>query len=277
MPDEFVIEDDPTEQTHDQDVDVQGQDSPPEEPAARAAYFENKFKEEQLSTRGLTADKKRLESIVDDERTSKKFWEEQAKTKTAAGQPVDTAKDQAVDDALEGFDLAELTVDDEGGKKLLAIVEARLAKKYKNHVSPEEVEAAIDRRLNSIVAQGQLGERFPELSNADSEFTKKVNARAVQLAKDPMCEGMSQIAMMRLAAAEVDSETGGKARERSEDREARVARQSVNGRGGPSRSGQKGSTELTPQQKKFAKIAGISEKEYAENANITTYPTLGSQ
>ena len=281
MPDEIVIEDDPTETTDDQKTDAPVQDTAPEEPAARAAYFEKKFQEENLAARGLAADKKRLEGIVEDERTSKKFWEEQAKTgKAALATATDSKKAEAVDDAIEGFDLAELTVADDGGKRLIQNVKKALAKEYAGYVKPEDVEAAIDRRLNTIVAQGKLAERFPDLTDTESDFTKKVNARTVQLAKDPECEGMSQIALMRLAAAEVESENGGRKKERengSADREARIGRQSVQGKG--PRQTTKPSTELTNEQKKFARIAGITEEEYAKEARegIRTYPTLGPQ
>lgn len=289
MPDEIVIEDDSLQANDDQQhVDEPVQDTPPEEPAARAAYFETKFKEEELARRGAEQDKKRLEGIVEDERTSKGFWKQQAEAKAAEPSKPTKAEAQkadALDDVIEGFDLGQLAVETgtEGGKKLLGIVigevEKRLERKYANHVKPDDVEAAIDRRLNTIVAQGRLAERFPDLADTESEFTKKVNARTVQLAKDPGCEGMSQIALMRLAAAEVESENGGKAKRENGngDREARVNRQSVQGRG--PRQTAKPSTELNEQQKKFARIAGITDAEYAKEANegIRTYPTLGSQ
>ncbi len=280
MADEIVIEDDPTETTDDQKTDAPVQDNPPEEPAARAAFYEAQFKEERLKARELAADKKRLEGMFEDERTSKKYWEGEAKARPVTQTPSEVRKADAVDEVIEEFDLAELTVAEDGGKRLVQHVKKELAKEYKGYVKPEDVEAAIDRRLNTIVAQGKLAERFPELTDVESDFTKKVNARTVQLAKDPECEGMSQIALMRLAAAEVETENGGRARERENgnaDREARIGRQSVQGRG--PRQTTKPSTELTAEQKKFARIAGITEEEYAKEANagIRTYPTLGPQ
>jgi hypothetical protein len=269
MPDEIVIEDDPTTNDDQRYADRSVQNTPPEEPAARAAYFEAKFNEEALSKREALSDLKRTQGIVEDERTSKKYWEEQAKGRTA-GPADDPQKEAAVDDAIEPFDLAELTVAEDGGQQLVQKI-----KKALGGVTAADIEAAIDRRLNTIVANGRLGEKYEELADPESEFTKKVNSRTVQLAKDPECEGMSQIALMRLAAAEVTSENGG--RKTSGNREARIGRQSVQG-GAPRQNG-KQSTELNDQQRKFARIAGITDAEYAKEANegIRTYPTLGSQ
>lgn len=265
--------DDPIE-TDDQETDDSGQNTPPTDPAARAAFFEERYQEQARSAKDLARDNKRLADRVKEEETGKKYWHEEATRQQTTAKP--TAKQSKEEPKEEDLpDLADLATSDDGTKRLLDLIEKRIGK----GVSEEVVEQKIQNWVNTIQAGGRIQERYPDLADDGSDFANAVNTEIETMRKDPTYKDVSKTIALELACAKVDASfaKAGKHKESSEEaRTRKVSRQSAaggDGGGKPARKSESANGELSENQKRIARNYGLTEDEYRQSAKrgVTTY------
>lgn len=273
--------DDPTE-TDDQATDASGQDTPPTDPAARAAYFEERYQEQARSAKDLARDNKRLADRVKEEETGKKYWHEEATRQQTTAKPTNGNGAEAAikKTAKELPDLADLATSDDGTARLIDVVADALVERFGGKpVTSADVDKTIKQWVDGIQAGGRIQERYPDLADDGSDFANAVNTEIEAMRKDPTYEGVSKTIALELACAKVDANfaKAGKHKESSEEaRTRKVSRQSAaggSGSGKPARKSGGEDTELTENQKKIARNYGLTEDEYRQSAlkGVRTY------
>jgi hypothetical protein len=261
---DLIVDDDPTQPLDDRtsDADDTEQDSPPEEPAARAAFYQARYEKEAQRTSALSQDKKRLEGTVEEERTAKRYWHEEAKRKQAA--PTDDGQRAPKQDQEEEetLDLAELATADDGGKRLDAYIE-RKATKIAKAIAKGEIEGT----LTEVSQSYRVTSRFKDLENPESEFAIAVFGEEENLKKDPMYEGMKPAALRELAAQRVENQLlrSGKRTTTTEDaRDLKIRRSSQPTSTGKPTNVRNGKVEVDPRLASRARARGLDEKDIAD-------------
>lgn len=199
------------------------------------------------------------EQVAEAGRTAQ-YWADKARTATPA--PAAAAVEDETD-VLEAITTG-------GAKGFDALAKKR------GFVQRSEVEELIAQRANSLTAEQDLLQRFPDLKKKDSEFFKATSMTYAELVK----AGTPQPVAMVMAADKTELEfmragkiktPAAQAAQTAEEKEAarvrRVAAQA--GEGGdrrPAAGTGEDDGELTPEQKHIARAMGITEEAYAKRA-----------
>ena len=203
--DELIV-DDPNTEGDDQlpEADDPAPDSPPEEPVARAAYFEKKATDEAKARAELARDNKRLQETVEEKEFKSTTWFTRAKELEAelesrrAGSSGRSNQPPADDADVEELDLAELVTAEDGGKRIKQLIRDE-AEKIAARTARQQIEGT----LTEVSQDYRVRNQFKELTDPESEFAKAVFAEKDAMKRDPMYAGMTDAAMTELAARHV--------------------------------------------------------------------------
>lgn len=266
---------DPTNSADDQteNADESGQDSPPEEPTARAAFFEKKYQAESAAKRQLADDNRRLEGRVKEEAGSKEHWhghskqlEEQLRGRSTGD---NRAKDKQPEEEELNIDLAELATADDGGKRL-----AQIIRKEATRIAKAEARGEISSTLTHLQSYNKVNSQYPELADPNTEFAKATFAEAERLKQEPLYAQMPEAVITELAAKTVENALlrEGKTRDGKDAaaaaaeaaRDKRINRQSQPGQNGKPNGGKQGKVDVDPRLAASAAARGLTAKETAE-------------
>ena len=268
---DLIGNDDPTQPLDDRTSDAgdSEQDSPPEEPAARAAYYETKYKAEADARLELQRDNRRLEGTVEEKEFKATSWFNRAKELEAQVQARANgtgSQESAPAEETEDFDLAELATADDGGKRLKDYI-GREATKIAARIAREQIEGT----LSEVSQQYRVTNQFKDLGDPESEFAKAVYAEKEALKQDPLYKGTPDAGLTEAAALRVENRLirSGKRTAVAEDaredaRDVRIRRSSQPTSMGKPNGSKAGKVEVDPRLANRAAARGLDAKEIAD-------------
>jgi hypothetical protein len=264
MPDETVdddlVVDDPSES-----VDQETDDKKPEPTVA----------ELQSQLKDAEKDRDREKERADVEKQSHAYWYKEAKDVQGKAKAPAPERPEPVKDALEELpeiDLTAVVTHPKGLQKLVKILKDNGV--LKAGLTEKDVQDRIDAKYNQATQESReadaLAQKYPDIRDQSSEFTKAVASEMAVLQNDPGYKGLGHVKLAEIAADRVELRLvrEGKrpvGKDPEQDRADRIARQS----GGTSRSGasKAGKDELTADQKLACVKLGVSEADYIKSAN----------
>lgn len=262
------IIDDPTPLADDQpNADDTDQDTPPEEPTARAVYFEAKATKSDEAAAKLKQDNKRLEGRVEEAEFGKTTWhrrskelEEQLETKGRTnGKSTDEQPKQRTK-----IDLAEMATADDGGERLDAYIEQRASE-----IAEKIARRTVDSTLQELNETYKVGRQFEGLSDPNSEFSKLTQTIRAEIDADPTYATLPPNVRMELAAsrAEIQFQREGKRAKKDDDgkeadRDKRLSR--IQNPTGGKRSDKAAPVEIPARVLNAAMSRGLTEQEVRE-------------
>jgi hypothetical protein len=233
----------------------------------------------QPDAKELARENESLKRQLADSLQVKEFWEARAK-ETPEPKPKAEAKADD-DDPLESLDILKMITEAEdpkaAAKQLKSALRASI--KREGYVSRDELNATLQALIGDATAIGLLSQEYPDLANPKSDLFAETQKQLDTLGKNAAYKNLPHSELQRVAVerAELQLVRSGKRKPEKEteaERRSRVHEQ----QGRVGRSGRDtGSSELTPEQKAYAKRMGVSEddlKKYGTVINATPNLTM---